>query len=506
MAAAGTPEMFNDPLVVVNGGAGNNNNNKNNKHRRGGDHRGRRGGGGGGNLRQQASAHGTHVPNVYWRARTHENLRQHPNFISMPDDDDTTQPPALIRQATDAWVHARRGVVTTSRMPALLGFYEPNSGMQKLVHLPRVAAAAGRLESERDELVRANAEVQHELKISVSANLKARLDQVVVAHRGNRRPSTSASRVGHQRLSDDQLAECVRAAAVGTPEVACLWGKAQEPAALLAVLEMCPKAVVVEVGLLEIPQERVRAAVVSQENDGAPPARFGASPDGVICWDTRVGPGGEAAAVLSKAHAEACKKARRRIPSDPAADAIRTAAAEALGNIDVDHVAMLPLEVKCRCPFYAGAGRRFYVNSDIGPQGRTAMSGMAPAHYPQLQLECASLGATGGVLVYHTAHNGSALYHVPANPSFLDCIINAASITLAKGAGGEAEAGARRAIARRARRGADSVTLICETRGLAGARADGGDGVSPSQYFTQCFLPADSALKRVLASPWSRAM
>lgn len=438
---------------------------------------------------------GASVPNVYWRARQEGELKEHARYLALPrpGGEKALARPAFLPQTSQAWREARRGVVTTSRLPGLLGYHEPNEGMQKLLHLPRYSVDATKLDGDAEAL-RADAAPPHGAAVA-PYDPKDAADAIL--RENSRKEGQRLRTPGHADLNESQIAACVQAAAVSAGEVACLWGKAQEPAALLAVLELCPNAVVFEVGMLEVPHERVERAV----SDAGEEIRFGASPDGVLCWDMREGPGGEAAAALSRAYETALRKAPKRILGDPAASAIKIAAAKALGGIDTAHVAMAPIEVKCRCPFYAGAARTYHVNHEQTPQAR--LGSVAPTHYPQVQLECAALGTPGGLLVYHTAASGTALYWCPSNPAFVDDVFKTAAATLSRGRGGADEAELRRSLARRARAGVQKVCMMWESRGLAGAADEVRAVPAPSAYFTESFLPVTQALKRVLHAPWS---
>ena len=105
---------------------------------------------------------GASVPNVYWRARQEGELKEHARYLALPrpEGEEALARPAFLPQTSQAWREARRGVVTTSRLPGLLGYHEPNEGMQKLLHLPRYSVDATKLDGDAEAL-RADAAPPH---------------------------------------------------------------------------------------------------------------------------------------------------------------------------------------------------------------------------------------------------------------------------------------------------------------------------------------------------------
>ncbi|CAM9182283.1 unnamed protein product, partial [Phaeothamnion confervicola] len=90
--------------------------------------------------------HAGDYPDVHWRALTREQLRQHPHYVSLPEQPSqpirTAADYPLIPQCSEAWEALHRGRLTTSTAASCLGFYEPSAA--KLLGIPRGLAGRER--------------------------------------------------------------------------------------------------------------------------------------------------------------------------------------------------------------------------------------------------------------------------------------------------------------------------------------------------------------------------
>ena len=344
------------------------------------------------------------------------------------------------------------------------------------------------------------------------------------------------------------------AARVGPGEVACNWGHAQEPAALAAALAALPRAAVCEVGLIAVVPRVAASSVgvvaaaeataaarsvtkgVKSSNRGAKararvkanarkkakalakakseamatplsqvPApgdcsvlrgileglpRIGASPDGLMCFDARK----EAALLRCLRERGGAGEAPAGCPA--AAAALRAAIAATPSALPSDYElnAVLPLEVKSRCPFVASTeglrgGSNMSSYKVCAERAGSVRASVAPYHIPQLQLEALAAGAPGTLVGYHAARGGIELHYLPRDDKFLLMALRLAADTLAAAsddaARGRELATRRAALAQHARRMAhasaqrvaNATAAVCAAhceRVISAAAADSG--------------------------------
>ena len=464
-------------------------------------------GGGRGAPRGGGRVRGHRVPNARWLAPPEAALRRHPRFVALPeeaprasagasasasagggeaeaeaeaeaasdgDGDGGALRAALTRQHTAAWAASRARCLTGSSLAALCGLYEPRCGMDRALGLPKGALDRARLDGEAERLrgaalagggaAPARATSAAAAARAVAA-FNAQLEDEAAVPSGDSKPARGAA----------ELEAALLAARVGAGEVACRWGHAQEPAALLATLAALPEAAVCEVGLLRVTVDAA-AEVLGEARArkllaALPP--LGASPDALLVFG---GEGGGEAQLLAPPlgpppptppRRRRSAHRRRTVPPPPgqaaavptaATRAAATAAAACRALAASAHVHVLPLELKSRSPFVASTeGLRGGSNHAgyrvCGMRSETPRPSVAAYHIAQAQLEALAAGAPATIVGYHAARGGIELWRVARDDVFVAEALALAADAIAAPAGARRSEGLvqrRRALAKRA--------------------------------------------------------
>ncbi|KAA8499309.1 hypothetical protein FVE85_6894 [Porphyridium purpureum] len=242
--------------------------------------------------------------NVFWRAIPPDHLRAHPDYVPLPLTRHVRAESAAdfwrFRQSSVQWDLLHRGRITGSKVPALLGLYEPHAHRTlrtpvSLVSHSKVVRAYKEL---LDQPLRQDA-LLRDLNAEYEANRLATFDHKsmdpgpdTVWRQHEPKTMTDAGRFQHrmQYCPPADLVMNAAAGAVSPLEARLKWGMAQECTAVLAALNyFCalPGASVHEVGMFALEALYPDAASLLQAYPDCKVTQdtmplLGASPDGLI--------------------------------------------------------------------------------------------------------------------------------------------------------------------------------------------------------------------------------
>ena len=306
--------------------------------------------------------------NIGWRAVSHDDLRLHPLYESLPPYPSEASPdnisPALFhrfRQDSLQWALLHSGRLTTSIAAACAGFYEEANAKvlgvpRSLVSHSRVLSAWNRLlEPPLDDLAQLCRMNSH-AKESTPRPIPWRESKKDSLFPYEYRPSRGGSRGGSGETS--------------ATRARLRWGSAQEATAILTAVNFFSKenATVAEVGLCPLEcVEGLPPEIEAWRAEHTLPL-IGASPDGLIKYPD--------------------------------------------GSSEV-------LEVKCSSPFVSSPNKSTGHRLEIRKFSRDP--GVAVWHMAQLQLEvlCAGPRCKGAVLVALSATDGASIYRIVRDDDYI---------------------------------------------------------------------------------------
>eukprot|EP01039_Chlorochromonas_danica_P008438 gene8438-9304_t len=340
------------------------------------------------------------VPNVHWRAVPMEDLRLHPLYQPLPPTDHVTLSSSsssssspediagLFRQGSWQWEALHAGRLTTSRMAAVLGFFEHEAA--DLLAIPRSLRGHHRAVEGWQQLRRKPLPLQ-----ALQGEDEADPEEPPPPPPA---PTTTAPSGSCWVVS--QPGECFSFSYQPVPHghypsggspprlhdvsaVRLAWGSAQEATAILAVLNYFARAggKVREAGMclfeaLEARDQEAASYGVARRwrEEGSLPL-LGASPDGLL----------------------------------------------ALGDDDNDNSCLAVVEVKCFSPFQPSSLHHGQMHcSSFRPAGDGGAGGGVPVwHIPQLQLEmfCAGSRCSAAYLLVLFI-DGARLYRIPRDDQY----------------------------------------------------------------------------------------
>ena len=391
-------------------------------------------------------------PRLSWRAVSPAHLALHPLYVPLPSESSpptctcgihtvTTTMTRLMRQGTPAWLAARRGVITTSALSEILGFYEPDIsqrlGVPKALRAhsraaeawrslheaaagdappaePPTAAADTTVSGSRacplscacysDAAVAQQQQRQQRRDLVLQAGVQrascaalevalpspapnavwesvACADHVPYPCRWVYRPSTSAS-------DEEQPTASAR---MGVADARRAWGHEQEATAVVAAIDALGRRDDSEVDVRAVTRVEVAPLVAVLEVG--------------LCL-AEEGPWLQ------------LQRQRRLQPLPPLGASPDGLILRSDGTVEV-------LEVKCVSPFVAAAaagsrGSGALEVRDVGPA-----EAVGPWLVPQLQLEMLAVGAecTSATLVSLSATRGATLFHVARDDSYIEWML-----------------------------------------------------------------------------------
>lgn len=272
-------------------------------------------------------------PDVFWRAVTMEDLRQHPNFEPLPPPRDIIRLDELehvrqFRQDSWQWDVARRGRCTTSCAAAALGFLESMQG--ELLNVPKSWRSRGGARSAfvkmRAEPIRTLERMNEVLccgdegdedleggsiprRKHESSEHRRQIWDAPISENGQpsspfvalyNAPPSSEADLKQRKNFARRFSTCE-----SVKPVRLAWGNAQEATALLTALNHFagtdPGVVLREVGMcgagLPLNATKTTTSAGGDTDDSPSQLLIGASPDGVLCY-----PDGRIEAVEVKNH------------------------------------------------------------------------------------------------------------------------------------------------------------------------------------------------------------
>lgn len=224
------------------------------------------------------------VPNIHWQAIPMEALRCHPLYQPLPEASDVvlsdTKDLCRYRQDSWQWEALHQGRLTTSKLAAVLGFFEHE--VAEVLGIPRSLRGHNRVvEAWQTLRTKPPASWAH-LQTPSSSALRTAPQSLWTA------PSPDGDGFPYQYHPPDRRPNGVSRRLTDPLDIRLAWGTAQEPTAILTAVNYLalhqPTAHVQEAGMCvfeALDPQCVHADIRKWVDEGSLPL-LGASPDGLI--------------------------------------------------------------------------------------------------------------------------------------------------------------------------------------------------------------------------------
>jgi hypothetical protein len=348
---------------------------------------------------------------VYWRSVAIDELRSHPRFVSLPPVPSLTLAgPATfrwVRQDDPLWEDLHESVLTSRHLLSVLGFREPRAA--RILGLNRAFVSPNALVDSYHSFRQANPR-GHTSVPGAALHRPGRAVEAAAARTNQALSAALRTFYAAEARWPPSEEDWVRGmGSVRMPrsigELRCMWGSAQEAAALASLLEsLLDESTVEEVGLAmllpellppDFPPEVRHAAATG----GLPP--IGASPDGML----RRGGTGALEAIEIKNH---CPFFVRSSPlagsSGPAGSS-----GEGYGGVSGDGA------------YHVWAGELLDWELEQLPwfEARGPLDSIPPQYVPQVQLECLCSGVEVNNFVSASACQGLRVFRSHRDDAYL---------------------------------------------------------------------------------------
>lgn len=322
-------------------------------------------------------------PNVYFNsnAGTLSDVK-HARFIPLPLLGDVSIPDRAsyryIRETDELWSTLHRGRLTSSRLAAAMGFYEPRAA--KILGLPRVYTSHSKMIS-----------VYHHLREKVSDAYDSNIQSSVAHDLNIHAHLVSYDKHMRDDARDDSLLESVKIRTSrylhnqrDVQKVRMAWGSAQEAATISLLCQRLPGApfFLMEVGLMSLDVASL-CDTWGFRVDDLPP--IGATPDGLLV--------------------------------DTCTDA--ASAAHGFAQKHLDGARFKVVEVKNVCPFSSRRnGKKGFELRDRGPR-----NSLDPLYVPQLQFHMLCSGVDTALLASRSATKGTNVFQMQRDDEYIRAML-----------------------------------------------------------------------------------